>query len=246
MDNQLPIPVWLYISLVACTQTASVGELAIDGAADTGVVDAALPDAALVDTAIDRPLIDAPAPDSADPCAAACDQLGTCFGDASRLECMSLCAGDADMVLACDARRSACTYPPECTTTSSLQRGCEAQCMAIAAEECIAPFEERECIAACSDRTEARIMRFNACDSSTCETDYCFPILVPLEPDNVGDCRDGCDTMQTFDCIDAAELTLCRETCGRVTFDAAETFASCTRGICMDDSCLTQLLLADR
>ena len=118
--------------------------------------------------------------------------------------------------------------------------------MAIAAEECIVPFEERECIAACADRTDARIMRFNACDSSTCETDFCFPILVPWEPDNVDECRGGCDTMHTFDCIDAAELTLCRETCGRVTEDVAETFDSCTTGVCSDDSCLVQLILGDR
>ncbi len=107
-------------------------------------------------------------------------------------------------------------------------------------------FEERECLAACSDRTDARITRFNDCDSSSCDTDPCFPILVPWDPENVDECRRGCDTMHNFDCIDASELTLCRQTCGRVTYDAADTFDSCASGICEDDSCLVQLILADR
>lgn len=55
-------------------------------------------------------------------------------------------------------------------------------------------------------------------------------------PDPVVECQDACDTMEFFDCIDAAQHADCRELCTTASTDAIATFTACASG-CQDDSC---------
>lgn len=65
----------------------------------------------------------------------------------------------------------------------------------------------------------------------------------PLASDaEVDTCKEGCDKLKFFDCIDSGEHAQCFDVCGRVDSDAIELFDSCVSTDICDASCFDQLV----
>ena len=55
-------------------------------------------------------------------------------------------------------------------------------------------------------------------------------------------CKDACDKLKFFDCIDSGEHAQCWDACGRVDSDAIELFDACVSTDVCDASCFDQLV----
>ncbi|MEM9189742.1 MAG: hypothetical protein AAGF12_11235 [Myxococcota bacterium] len=230
---------WLVLSgvfLIGCAQSAEVGQSReaglVDAAPESGTLDA------VADRQPDRPVTDAASDaDLASDCDGACVQAALCFGPDVLDECRMLCTspGAAAVVVSCDMRRMGCTYPPDCSTGVSSE--CEDNCQQLSDQMCIDGLQLSECFDGCETANPSTVDSFNACVDGSCQDDRCYRILVPEPGPDVAGCRMGCDTLQFFDCIGPSQHSMCRDLCGRATRSAADTFISCTQGVCSSSAC---------
>jgi hypothetical protein len=213
-----------------CPQTARVGD-PFDAAVAT------TDDAAPVDDAPD----DATRPPT---CRASCDLYrdAGCI-DAERHAMCAMGCGDpeiAPVIVECIAGAEGCVLPPGCDPDEEdLRSECASGCSELATFRCIAPSDAAECTARCDVATMDELERFVACTGpSICTDDSCYRILVPegAAPDVTG-CREACDRMHRWDCIEEFTHVACRDHCAVASAEPIRAFISCTERICDDGAC---------
>ncbi len=172
-------------------------------------------------------------------------------------DCSPLCA-DSEFSFAatyCNSVRNGCDFPAECTggsSTTNSGNGAEGACLSgcdsLAFFDCASSSEQTACRTACGSADDTTRNNFSACASADICDASCLDILGVEQTGPTADvagCRDTCDNLEFFDCLDAQGLSDCRGLCATATADSIETFKSCGEGLCDDDSCYQVLINAN-
>jgi hypothetical protein len=117
---------------------------------------------------------------------------------------------------------------------------CQETCDNAKQFDCISAAEQTLCRSRCSTAGPRARQSFVACQEVTlpqCDPD-CFAHLGiaigggegSCSPFDVMSCQAACDTIQFFDCFDAAELSRCRAHCTDSSMTACTDFSACVNG----------------
>lgn len=134
--------------------------------------------------------------------------------------------------------------PPNSNNAAS---SCANACEALVADSCIDPVN---CSQACAQFSEVEKSVLVTCEaardgctpSSEC-SDLGFDTTANNDNNNntttpQDNCKAGCSTMATFQCIQSVDVSECRTICSTLDDDSASNFAACVNsGICEDASC---------
>lgn len=189
---------------------------------------------------------------TSDDCASACGEIVAeqCIPP---VDCGAACAGasaeEKSFFAYCAANRSGCDFPEACEFEGGVevtpQDECVASCESLGFFDCITGPDVAACSTTCSSLDDPTASSFNSCVQSEgiCSDDSCYQLISEGGASaDVSGCRQACDDLQFFECVDASEHSQCRTVCETASADAVETFKSCTMGLCDDNSCYLQLL----
>ncbi len=188
-----------------------------------------------------RPPAPPPRP-PADQCTPQCQTyLGEgCMPDVPPAACAQLCAEDAALATYCLQNRSGCALPAGCMAeppdpADDCRQGCESQ----ARFNCITPTDAAECATRCATADQTTLASFMSCTSAgICQDDQCYRILNPTGGSaDVPGCRQACDDLAFFDCVNPATQATCRDLCAEASAPAVDNFKACAQGVCDGDAC---------
>lgn len=224
-----------------------------DGASESGIelfVGCVTNDICDVECAINIQPATPPPVTTVDDCETACNTLVTeqCIPP---LDCAAQCAGASDEEKAfldyCESTRTGCEFVEACQFEEpeppTPQEECTASCERLGFFQCITGTDVAACTTTCATLDDQTASSFNSCVSAgICQDDSCYALISEGGGSaNVAGCKEACDDMAFFDCIDAGTLSTCRTTCDSASKDAVDSFIACNEGICEDDSCLVTL-----
>lgn len=190
----------------------------------------------------------APPPEpSASDCEAACDGLiaDQCIPQIDcATECGQLSSDDKNFIVYCADNRNGCEFPEACQfegEETTPQEECAAGCETMGTFDCIQATDVSECTTICQGLEDAAATSFATCvrADGICQDDSCYQqINEGGGSADVAGCKDACNDMAFFDCLDATGQSECRSACESAEKSDVDDFKACVDGgICEDSTC---------